>query len=84
MATSPFEDKRIVLPADASSDEAAAIVAAIDRVLAARAATVEDAEGTIDAWRLAARLEAVTGGPARHPIGCPRDPWRAATRLTDR
>jgi acetyl-CoA/propionyl-CoA carboxylase, PccX subunit len=76
------------LPADADSEEAAAIVAAIgahlhDQALAA-AAAAEDDEGWEDRrWAFAGRVRAQQRRDVRVPLDAPTDPWSAAGR-TDR
>lgn len=83
MADSP--DLR--LPPDADPDEAAAIVAAVEWLLAeeARAAGDGEVDGE-DPWAgrrfsFAGRLSKVTGDPVRVPHGAPADPWAAAGRM---
>jgi len=78
---------RLVIPADASPSEAAAIAAAIgahvnDRQAAAAAEAAGDDEGTWDGkrFRFAGRLEGLTGRSARVPRTAPTDEWTATGR----
>lgn len=82
METSHFEDgdTRIVLPPDANQAEAAAIVAAIECLLAESDGHTED-EPTVDLWEMMARLEAVEGWGGRPPADVPLDPWVAVNQL---
>lgn len=75
----------IRLPPDASPGEAAAIIAAIEQLLAeeTRAAGAGD---RVDSWAgrrfaFAGRLAKLTDEPARVPRGAPTNPWAAAGRL---
>jgi hypothetical protein len=83
------EDLRIHVPAVASEEEAAAIVAAIgahvrDREAAAAAAAA-GAEPSWDGDRFAfaGRIEGIQGRSVRVPKSAPRDAWTASSR-TDR
>lgn len=76
----------VELPPDASTSEAAAIMAAIgahlqDRVAAAAAADGEKT-GTWQGskWRFAGRLANTQEHPGRVPDGAPTDPWTASGR----
>jgi acetyl-CoA/propionyl-CoA carboxylase, PccX subunit len=78
----------VEIPADADTEEAAAIVAAIgahlhDQALAAAAAA--EAEETWDdrRWAFAGRVRAQQRRDVRVPRDAPTDPWTAAGR-TDR
>ena len=80
------EDVSIDLPDDASTQEAAAIVAAVgahltDRDRAAAAAAAES-EPTWEGkrWRFAGRMEATRGRTERVPASAPTDEWTAAGR----
>jgi hypothetical protein len=55
----------------ASPEEAAAIVAALERFMRATAPPASESAGTPDGWRRAAVLEAVSRGPQ----GDMPDPW---------
>jgi hypothetical protein len=75
------------LPADARTDEAAAIVAAIgahvrDQEAAAAAAAAESAEETWDGkrWAYTGRLESLQSRTTRVPTDAPTDPWSASGR----
>jgi hypothetical protein len=85
MATSRFE-QRVSVPADATSEEAAAIVAAIGAHLRAEAATgAEESEETWHGrrWEFAGRIDRLQNRQVRVPDGAPTDGWSAAGR-TDR
>jgi hypothetical protein len=76
----------VELPADASSTETAAIMAAVgahlrDRVAAA-AAAAEDEEDSWqgEKWTFAGRLASVRDRPGRVPSSAPTDPWTASGR----
>lgn len=86
MATSRSEavQERIDLPADATPEEAAAIVAAIGVHLSHEDAEEESEpswEG--DRWKFAGRMEALQGRSVRVPTSAPTDAWTASGR-TDR
>lgn len=87
MATSRFEDVRLDLPADATSEEAAAIVAAIGTHLRreAEAAAEAESEGSWDGlrWAFAGRVDRLQNRTVRVPDCAPRNAWAAAGR-TDR
>jgi hypothetical protein len=74
------------VPPDASTSEAAAIVAAIGAHVrdrrAAAAAAAEDDEPTWQGrkWRFAGRLASTQDHPGRVPDGAPADAWSAAGR----
>ncbi len=74
----------VTLPPDATSAEAAAIVAAVSAHLSdlERAASMDDTEGDWAGkrWAFAGRLNAQQGKSARVPLGAPTDPWSAASR----
>ncbi|GEM_PF-247360 len=74
----------VTLPPDATSAEAAAIVAAVSAHLSdlERAASTDDTEGDWAGkrWAFAGRLNAQQGKSARVPLGAPTDPWSAASR----
>ncbi|WP_254544553.1 acc operon protein [Halomarina pelagica] len=76
---------RIGLPEDADSDEAAAIVAALNAHLSRQAALLaangEEGE-TWDGrrWAFAGRVEATRRRTRRVPEFAPTDPWTAAGR----
>ncbi len=69
------------LPPDATSDEAAAIAAAVAAAVRDDA-DVAEPEPTWDGkrFRFAARLNAVSGMHRRVPQGAPTDSWTAAGR----
>lgn len=72
------------IPAGASSEEAAAIAAAIDSHVAADADdATEDHDWTGRRWRFTARIESIHGTTVRLPRRPPTSAWRAAGR-TDR
>ncbi|MFC7230250.1 hypothetical protein ACFQMM_00570 [Saliphagus sp. GCM10025308] len=78
------ESVSITLPADATSEEAAAIAAAIGahlRDLEAAAAAQTDEE-TWDGkrWSFAGRIDAQQGRTVRVPTRAPTNPWAAAGR----
>ncbi|USZ72766.1 hypothetical protein [Natronosalvus halobius] len=78
------KDVSITLPADATSEEAAAIVAAIGahlRDLEAAAAQTDDEE-TWDGkrWSFAGRIDAQQSRTVRVPTRAPTNPWAAAGR----
>lgn len=76
----------IRLPPDASPDEAAAITAAIEQLLAAEARAAGDGvRDEADPWAgrrfaFAGRLAKLTGETARAPGGVPPNPWTAMGR----
>jgi len=81
------DDVSVALPADVTTSEAAAIVAAIgahvrDLEAAAAAAAEEDSEEQWRdrKWRFAGRLASVRGRGASVPDGAPTDPWTASGR----
>lgn len=82
-------DSRVSVPADATPDEAAAIVAAVEAHLAAERALQQASESTAEPswtgrrWGFAARIEATQSQSVRVPSEAPTDPWTAAGR-TDR
>lgn len=90
-APSAFDAATLVIPDDASDEEAAAIAAAIgahvrDLELAAAAATAaaageEDWQG--ERWKFAGRMRAQQHFHTRVPTTAPTNPWSAAGR-TDR
>jgi hypothetical protein len=57
---------RIVAPA-ASPEEAAAVVAALERFMRETAPTLAPAPAPVSGWMRAARLEAVERAPGREP-----------------
>ena len=59
-----------ILPAP-SAEEAAAIVAAVERFMRETASTVGPAEQAVDPWQRAAILE----GVSREPRAAELDPW---------
>jgi acetyl-CoA/propionyl-CoA carboxylase, PccX subunit len=76
------------LPADADTEEAAAIVAAIgahlhDQALAAAAAAEDEETWDDRRWAFAGRVRAQQRRNVRVPLDAPTDPWTAAGR-TDR
>lgn len=80
----------LTIPADASEEEAAAIVAAIgahvrDQELAAAAAAAANGEETWTGsrWKFAGRMRSQQHHHTRVPTTAPTDPWSAAGR-TDR
>lgn len=76
--------RQVSVPADASSEEAAAIVAAISAHLAAQDADEEEAPSWDGKrWQFAGRLRGLQGRAPRVPRGAPTDGWAAAGR-TDR
>ncbi|MHB9286328.1 acc operon protein [Halobacteriales archaeon Cl-PHB] len=85
----PTVDGALALPADASPDEAAAIVAAVgahlrdQRAAAAAAAAAADEEPTWNGnrWQFAGRREAQGKRGRRVTSGTPTDAWSAAGRL---
>lgn len=89
--TSVEDGRELEIPADATPEEAAAIVAAIGTHLreqeAAAAAAAAAGDGA-DAERwdgkrfaFAGRIEGLTGIPRRVPRGAPTDDWTTAGRL---
>ena len=81
------DDLELSIPDDASSEEAAAIVAAIgahmrDLELAAQAAATDDEGGTWAGrrWSFAGRMRTQKQRYARVPTSAPTDPWAAAGR----
>ena len=83
MATSRSENVDLQVPADATSEEAAAIVAAIGAHLRAEAAT-EDEEGEAtwhgERWSFAGRVDRLQNRQVRVPESAPRNAWAAAGR----
>ncbi|MCU4752052.1 hypothetical protein OB919_08650 [Halobacteria archaeon AArc-curdl1] len=78
-------DVALDLPDDASTEEAAAIIAAIGAHLTdleQAAAATDDREETWDGkrWAYAGRLRAQRGHAARVPKRAPTNPWLAASR----
>lgn len=85
-AASVPEDVALTIPDDASTEEAAAIAAAVGAHLRdLELASAEGAEPTWDGkrWRFAGRIRTTQGRDARVPTGAPIDAWTAAGR-TDR
>ncbi|ODR81554.1 acc operon protein [Haladaptatus sp. W1] len=87
MATSRSEDVNLSIPPDATEEEAAAIIAAINVHLreqeAAAAAEGEerpDWEG--DRWRFAGRMAGLQNRDVRVPTNAPTNEWSAAGRTT--
>ena len=86
MATSHSENASLRLPADATSEEAAAIAAAIGAHLRAEAAATEEAsEPTWDGrrWSFAGQIDRLQNRQIRVPDSAPTNAWAAAGR-TDR
>ncbi|WP_254810010.1 hypothetical protein [Natronosalvus amylolyticus] len=77
-------DVALDLPDDASTEEAAAIIAAIGAHLTdleqAAAATAEEETWDGKRWAYAGRLRAQRGHAARVPKRAPTNPWLAASR----
>jgi hypothetical protein len=95
--TVPTDEGTLTLPADATPEETAAIVAAIgahlrDRELAAAAvvaaAATDDRAGREPwdgrRWQFAGRLEGLGGRGTRVPREAPADEWTAVGRLEGR
>lgn len=85
MATSRFE-QRVSVPADATTEEAAAIVAAISAHLRDEAAAEDEASEVTwhgERWSFAGRIDRLQNRQVRVPDGAPTDAWTAAGR-TDR
>ena len=80
-------DVRAEIPAAATPDEAAAIVAAMRTHLEALEAAEDSssAESSWDGnrWAFVGRVEQLQGSPKRVPCGTPTDAWTATAR-TDR
>ncbi|MFP9192612.1 hypothetical protein [Natronosalvus vescus] len=78
------EDVSVTLPDDATTEEAAAIVAAIGAHLQdlERAAAQGDGADTWEGkrWSFAGRLDAHQGRTVRVPTRAPTNPWAAASR----
>lgn len=72
-ASRPGSRLQLIEPS-ASPEEAAAIVAALERFMRATAAPANPPEPAIDGWRRAALAE----GVAREPHGDLPDPWLRA------
>lgn len=87
MATTHPEPMNLNLPADATSEEAAAIAAAIGAHLRAEAAAADEQaeEATWDGhrWAFAGRLDRLQNRQVRVPDSAPTNAWAAAGR-TDR
>lgn len=80
------ESRRLQLPADATPDQAAAIIVAVEQWLAAEARAAADDQPTSEGWdgrrfAFAGRAEKLTGEPVRVPSGAPSDPWTALGRV---
>lgn len=74
------------LPPDATPDEAAAIIAAVEEWLAAEARAAADGQPAAEGWdgrrfAFAGRVEKLTGEPVAVPTGAPADPWTAMGRV---
>ncbi len=87
--TDPERSQRVVVPAEASLHEAAAITACVRAHLrgeALAAARVEDGSADRsrperDDFRFAGRAAALTGAARRRPAEAPTDDWTALERL---
>jgi hypothetical protein len=85
----PTDDGTLSIPPTATSEEAAAIAAAVgahirDQQMAAiAAAAAGDEEITWDGkrWQFAGRVEALSGVSRRVPREAPTDDWTAAGRM---
>ncbi|MFB6361704.1 MAG: acc operon protein [Halobacteriales archaeon] len=78
--------RALELPADATPDQAAAIIAALEQWLAAEARSSADDQPESPGWdgrrfAFAGRVEKLTGEAARVPTGAPSDPWTAMDRV---
>lgn len=86
MATSHSEDLNLTIPPDASEEEAAAIVAAINVHLREQevAAAAEDGEPDWNGkrWQFAGRMAGLQNRDVRVPTNAPTDAWSAAGRTT--
>ena len=86
MATSHSEGTNLTMPADATSEEAAAIAAAIGAHLRAEAAAEDEASEERwhgKRWPFAGRIDQLQNRQVRVPDGAPTNAWAAAGR-TDR
>ena len=86
MATSRSEGIDLTVPADATSEEAAAIAAAIGAHLRAEAAAEEEKSEERwhgNRWQFAGRVDQLQNRQVRVPNGAPTNAWAAAGR-TDR
>ena len=85
-APAPTAPDGLAISPDADPDEAAAIAAALEALLAAEAAAAgsagPDGAAGWDGRRFAfaGRLAKLGGEPVRVPDGAPADPWAAAGR----
>jgi len=84
----PTDAGTLIVPADATAEETAAIAAAVgahlrDREEAAAVAAASDGDDTWDGtrWQFAGRLEGLGGHSGRVPRDVPTDGWSAAGRL---
>ncbi|GKZ12228.1 acc operon protein [Haladaptatus sp. T7] len=86
MATSRSEDVNLSIPPDATEEEAAAIIAAINVHLREQeAAAAEDEERPDwegDRWRFAGRMAGLQNRNVRVPTNAPTNEWSAAGRTT--
>lgn len=86
MEISHSEDVSLSIPPDASEEEAAAIMAAINVILREReaAAAAEDGEPDWDGerWQFAGRMAGLQNRDVRVPMNAPTDAWSAAGRTT--
>jgi hypothetical protein len=81
----------LTVPADATPEETAAIVAAVGTHLSDREVAAGDGDGGGDGgtwdgrrWQFAGRLGGLSGVERRVPRGAPTDGWTAAGRLDGR
>ncbi|WP_423744820.1 acc operon protein (plasmid) [Haladaptatus sp. SPP-AMP-3] len=86
MATSRSEDVNLSIPPDATEEEAAAIIAAINVHLreqeAAAAEGEERPDWEGDRWRFAGRMAGLQNRNVRVPTNAPTNAWSAAGRTT--
>ncbi|MFH5799096.1 acc operon protein [Haladaptatus sp. CMAA 1911] len=86
MATSRSEGLDLTIPPDASEEEAAAIVAAINVHLreqeAAAAAENEEPDWEGERWTFAGRVAQLQNRDVRVPTNAPTNAWSAAGRTT--
>jgi hypothetical protein len=86
MATSHSEDLNLSIPPDATEEEAAAIIAAINVHLreqeAAAAAGDEEPDWEGERWRFAGRITQLQNRDIRVPTNAPTNAWSAAGRTT--
>lgn len=74
-------ERDVHISPQATEDEAAAIVAAVELAFADELAGDDAEEKAVDPWIRAGRFDAIRAFPGRPSPDAPRDPWLAMTRV---